>query len=100
MLVLNDLKFLIPEIFLIIAMLGIFVYGCVISNVTVYRYSRVNKPVICLIILALIIYMYLVLHGVSSSFILGNFLFISDKFIVFLKIYFVFLIILILLVAY
>ena len=43
MFVFNDLKFLIPEIFLIIAMLGIFFYGSLISNYSYYKYMNVNK---------------------------------------------------------
>lgn len=100
MIILNDLKFLIPEIFLIISILFLLIYGIFFSNRLYFKYINLIKPLINLSIWALVIYSLLNLNSISNLNVISNYLFMNDNFIIFLKLYFTILIIILLVVSY
>lgn len=100
MIILNDLKFLIPEIFLIVSILFLLIYGIFYSNRLYFKYINLTKPLIFLSIWSLVIYSLLNLNNVSNLNIISNYLFINDNFIIFLKLYFTFMVIVLLSISY
>lgn len=88
MIIFNDLKFLIPETFLLFSILFLLCFGIFYSNKFYYKYVKLNEPIITLLVIVCAIYILLIWNNISFEYSISNFLFLNDNLISFLKIYF------------
>lgn len=93
----DDFYFLIPEFFFLFTFLAIFIFCIFFSNINVYKYSRITKPLIYIFSLMFFFYGILCANSVDFNFIISYYSFVSNELVTFLRIFFVFLSILILL---
>ena len=93
----DDFYFLIPEVFFLFSFLFIFIFCVFFSNTNIYKYTRISKPIIFLFFLVFFYYGILCFNSVDFNFIVSYYFFVSNELVVFLRIFFVFLSILILL---
>lgn len=96
----DDLYFLIPEIFFLITFFYIFIFCIFFSNFNIYKYTRLSKPIIFLFFLVFLFYGILSLNNIDFNFIISYYFFVNNELITFLRIFFIFLSIIILLFFY
>lgn len=92
----DDFYFLIPEFFFLFTFLYIFIFCVFFSNTNVYKYTRISKPIIFLFFLVFLYYGLLCFNSIDFNFIISYYFFVSNEIVVFLRIFFIFLAILIL----
>lgn len=97
---LNDLICLLPEIFLINAILFLIFFGVFFSNSNVYKYINISKNLLFLSILILLLYLYLCINIVDYNNIVMSYLLVNNNLVVFFKIVLVILSIIILFLYY
>jgi len=93
----DDFYFLIPEFFFLFNFLFIFIFCVFFSNTNIYKYTRLSKPIIFLFFLIFFYYGFLCFNSIDFNFIVSYFFFVSNELVIFLRIFFVFLSIIILL---
>lgn len=93
----DDFYFLIPEFFFLFTFLFVFIFCVFFSNTNIYKYTRISKPIIFLFLLVFFFYGLLCFNTIDFNFIISYYFFVSNELVVFLRIFFVFLSILILL---
>lgn len=96
----DDFYFLIPELFFLFTFLYIFIFCVFFSNTNIYKYTRLSKPLIFLFFMIFFFYGLLCFNTIDFNFIISYYFFVSNELITFLRIFFVFLSILILLFFY
>lgn len=92
----DDFFFLIPEFFFLFVFLYIFIFCVFFSNTNIYKYTRISKPLIYLFILVFLFYVLLCLNSIDYNFIVSYYFFVGNELVTFLRIFFVFLSVLIL----
>lgn len=92
----DDFYFLIPELFFLFIFFFIFVFCVFFSNTNVYKYTRLSKPLIFLFFLVFLFYGFLCYNNIDLNFVVSYYFFVSNEIVTFLRIFFVFLSILIL----
>lgn len=96
----NDLKFLIPELFLLINILFLLIFSSFYSNQNIYKYTRLIKPLVVLILVLISFYILLLLNNIDNSYIISSYLLISNNIILFIKIFLSIMLVLIILSSY
>ena len=98
--IVNDIAFLLPEIFLFIALMIIIFYSSFYSNLNIYKYVKISYPLLNLICLIGGLYIFLVFNSISYNNIISSYLLYNNNYIVFLKIFFSFVLILLIKISY
>nr|YP_009308410.1 NADH dehydrogenase subunit 2 [Paramoeba pemaquidensis]AOS85548.1 NADH dehydrogenase subunit 2 [Paramoeba pemaquidensis] len=98
--VVNDIAFLLPEIFIFIALMIIIFYSSFYSNLNIYKYVKIAYPLLNLVCLICGLYIILVLNSVSYNNIISSYLLYNDNSIVFLKVFFSLLLIILIKISY
>lgn len=81
----NDIKYLLPEIFLISGVLLILVFIIFYSNINVYKYIKLVYCTINLLVFILILFILLNINNIDNNFIISSYLLYSDGIIFFYK---------------
>jgi NADH:ubiquinone oxidoreductase subunit 2 (subunit N) len=76
----NNIKLVLPELFLCSSIIGLLFFGSFVSLSRNYRYPLVTTNVSCLLILALLLTLFLVVHNPLVSGSIFNGIFIVDSF--------------------
>lgn len=92
----DDFYFLIPEIFFLINFLNIFIFCVFFSNINIYKYTRLTKPIIFLFFLVFVFYGLLCFNSIDFNFIVSYYLLVSNELIILLKLFFIILAVLLL----
>lgn len=92
----DDFYYLIPEIFFLINFFSIFIFCVFFSNTNIYKYTRITKPLIFLFFLVFLYYALLNFNNIDFNFIISYYFLVSNELVIFLKIFFIFLSVLIL----
>lgn len=98
--VVTDLAFLLPEIFLFIALMVIIFYSSFYSNLNIYKYVKISYPLLNLVCLISGLYIILVLNSVSYNNIISSYLLYNNNSIVFLKVFFSLILIVLIKISY
>lgn len=83
----NDFFYLIPEFFFFFVILFLLFFGVFYSNVNIYKYIRLTKPVIFLSIILVFFYIILILNNVDNNSIISYYLLLNNNLTVFFKVY-------------
>ena len=81
----NDLKYLIPEIFYFIVILLLLLFFVFYSNINIYKYTKIVKPLITLIIINFLIYIILILNSINYNNSISFYLLLNNNLTIFLK---------------
>jgi len=98
--VINDIAFLLPEIFLFITLMVIIFFSSFYSNFNIYKYIKISYPLLNLICLVSGLYIILVLNSVSYNNIISSYLFYNSNSVIFLKVFFSFVLIILSKISY
>jgi NADH:ubiquinone oxidoreductase subunit 2 (subunit N) len=96
----NDLKYLIPEIFYFIVILLLLLFFVFYSNINIYKYTKIVKPLITLIIINFLIYIILILNSINYNNSISFYLLLNNNLTIFLKIFISFFSIFLLITSY
>lgn len=96
----TDVAFLLPEIFLFIALMIIIFYSSFYSNVNIYKYVKISYPISNLVCLILGLYISLLLNSVSYNNIISSYLLYNNNSILFLKVFFSLILIVLIKMSY
>jgi NADH:ubiquinone oxidoreductase subunit 2 (subunit N) len=75
----NDLKFLIPEIFIVITILFLLMFASIYSNKNIYKYTKLLKPILNLNIIILLYYILLLLNSIDYNNIISSYLLVNNN---------------------
>jgi len=85
--VINDIAFLLPEIFLFIALMIIIFFSSFYSNLNIYKYVKISYSVLNIVCLTIFLYILLVLNSISYNNIISSYLLYNNNSIIFLKVF-------------
>ena len=82
----NDIKYLIPEIYIVVSVAIFTLIFVFFSNYNVYKYTKLTKPLKKLIIINDFIYLLLTINNINYNFIVSSYLLINDNYVIFFKV--------------
>ena len=85
--VINDIAFLLPEIFLFNTLMIMIFFSSFFSNLHIYKYVNISYLVLNIMCLIVYIYILLVLNSISYNNIISSYLLYNNNSIVFLKVF-------------